>query len=148
MKESTDKLITLVGLGVALLATVFAILFALNIQNESMFDITYWILICMVAVSICAILVFLFVKLAKQFKEEPGYWKKFLLILVLIVVACAASFLLAKGDDVSPAMLDKFEISLGTSKLIGAACILVYILVIAAACAIIYTECAKALKKK
>lgn len=148
MKETTDKLITWVGMGIALLATVFAIVFALNTGNDTMFDVTYWILICFVAVSLCAIVVFLIVKLANKFKDEKGYWKKFLLLVGVVVVALLASYMLAKGNDVSPALMEKFNISDGTSKLIGAACILVYILVIAAACAILYTECAKAFKKK
>ena len=66
----------------------------------------------------------------------------------VIVVACVIAFVLAKGTDVSPALMEKNDITEGTSKLIGAACILVYILVIAAAVSIIYSECSKALKKK
>ena len=135
-------------LGVALLASVFAIVFALNTQNEAMFGIAYWIIFCLVVVSIAAILVFLCIKLAKRFKEEPGYWKKFLLLVVLVVVACLAAYLLSTGNDVKAALLEKNNMTEGTSKLIGAACILVYILVIGAACSILYTECAKLFKKK
>lgn len=135
-------------LGVALLASVFAIVFALNTQNEAMFGIAYWIIFCLVVVSIAAILVFLCVKLAKRFKEEPGYWKKFLLLVVLVVVACLAAYLLSTGNDVKAALLEKNNMTEGTSKLIGAACILVYFLVIGAACSILYTECAKLFKKK
>ena len=63
-------------------------------------------------------------------------------------MACLAAFLLAKGNDVTPALMEKFNVTEGTSKLIGAACILVYILVIGAAGCIVYAEVAKSLKKK
>jgi magnesium-transporting ATPase (P-type) len=157
MKEKTDKLITWIGLGVALLATVLSILFAMSngdvkvleaVRNGGLFDATYWILIILIAISLIAIVWFLVVKLAHNFKENPGYIKKFLLMLGLIIVACLAAFLLSRGNDVSPALMEKNNITEGTSKLIGAACILVYILVIAAACSIIYVECSKAFKKK
>ena len=59
-----------------------------------------------------------------------------------------ASFLLAKGNDVSAVLLEKNGLSESASRLIGAACILVYILVIAAACSIVYVEVAKLSKKK
>ena len=96
---------------------------------------------------IVAIVVFLCVKLADRFKTVPGYAKKFCIILGVAIVACLAAFLLAKGNDVTPALMEKFDVTEGTSKLIGAACILVYILVIGAAGCIIYAEVAKSLKK-
>ena len=158
MKEKTDKLITFVGLGIALLCFVLAIVFAMNngsdvktladVQAGGLFDTIYWILVAMVAISIVAIVIFLCVKLADRFKSVPGYAKKFFIILGIAVVACVAAFLLAKGNDVTPALMEKSGTSEGTSKLIGAACILVYILVIGAAGCIIYAEVAKSLKKK
>ena len=157
MNEKTDKLITYVGLGIALLCTVLAIVFAMNNgdvkelsagRQGGLFDATYWILVCLVAVSIIAIVIFLFVKLANRFKTVPGYAKKFFIILGVAIVACVASFLLSSGNDVTPALMERFNVSEGTSKLIGAACILVYILVIGAACCIVYAEVSKSLKKK
>ena len=71
-----------------------------------------------------------------------------LLCTVLAIVACLAAFLLAKGNDVTPALMEKQNVTEGTSKLIGAACILVYILVIGAAGCIVYSEVAKSFKKK
>jgi hypothetical protein len=62
-------------------------------------------------------------------------------------VVLAVSYLLAKGNDVTPALMEKFNVTEGTSKLIGAACILVYILVIGSAASILYTEIAKLIKK-
>jgi len=158
MKETTDKIITFVVLGVALLCTVLAFLFAMSngsdvkaldmVQKGGLWDATYWILVCLVAVSIIAILVFLCVKLADRFKNVPGYAKKFFIILGVAIVVCLAAFLLAKGNDVTPALMEKNNISESTSKLIGAACIMVYILVAGAACCIVYAEVAKSLKKK
>ena len=63
------------------------------------------------------------------------------------MVVCVLSYVLSSGTDVSPAVMEKFDISEGTSKLIGAACYMVYILVIAAAVSIIYTAIAKSFKK-
>lgn len=156
MKETTRKLITWLGLGIALLCSVLMVVFAMQngdvkdlsaVKANGLFDATFWILICLVAVSLIAILVFLCIKLAANFKQQKGYAGKFLMLVGIVVVVCLASFLLSKGNDVSPAIMDKFDISNGTSKLIGAACIMVYILVIAAAVSIVYTEIAKSLKK-
>lgn len=149
MKEKTDKILTLALLGLGVLATVFAIIFALDIEKFSgMFDIAYWLMLILVVVSIAAILVFLIKKLGDRFKSEPGYLKKFLILIGIIVVVCLASFLLAKGNDVSAVLLEKNNLSESASKLIGACCIMVYILVIAAAAAIVYVEVAKLSKKK
>ncbi|MBO4752257.1 MAG: hypothetical protein J5526_05870 [Bacteroidales bacterium] len=151
MKEKTDKILTLVLLGVSLITAVFAVIFALQSDSKhlmdgirelgnnfsGMFDVAYWILVILLAIAICAIVVFLVKKLALRFKEEPGYLKKFLLLIAIIVVLLVVSFLLAKGGDVD---LVKYDITEGTSKLIGAACIMVYIIVIGAALAILVTE--------
>ena len=151
MKEKTDKILTLVLLGVSLITAVFAVIFALQSDSKhlmdgirelgnnfsGMFDVAYWILVILLAIAICAIVVFLVKKLALRFKEEPGYLKKFLLLIAIIVGLLVVSFLLAKGGDVD---LVKYDITEGTSKLIGAACIMVYIIVIGAALAILVTE--------
>ena len=157
MKQATDKIITLAGLGVALLCTVLSILFAMNngdvkvleaVKNGGLFDATFYILLCLVIFSIAAIVFFLVIKLAKRFAEDKGYWKKFLGLVAIIVVVLVVAFVLSKGGDVNLALMEKHNITEGTSKLIGAACIVVYILVIAAACSILYSEVAKSLKKK
>lgn len=156
MKEKTDKLITLLGLGIAVVCTVLAIVFAMNnggvkelaaVQANGLFDAVYWILICFVAVAIAAIVFFLVVRLAGKFKEEPGYIKKFLILVAIVVAVVVISYLLSKGNDVTPALMEKNNISESTSKLIGAACWMVYILVIGAAASILYTEVAKLFKK-
>ncbi len=156
MKEKTDKLITLLGLGIAVVCTVLTIVFAMNngdvkelsaVRANGLFDATYWILVCFVVLSIAAIVFFLVVKLANRFKEEPGYLKKFLVLVGIVVAVLVVSYLLSKGNDVTPALMEKNDINEQTSKLIGAACWMVYILVIGAAASILYTEIAKLFKK-
>ncbi|MBR1798485.1 MAG: hypothetical protein IJ761_01105 [Bacteroidales bacterium] len=157
MKEKTDKIITWLALGVALIATVFSIVFAMNnggvkdlnaVQQGSMFDITYIILLCIIAISIIAILLFLVVKLVNRFRLQPGYWKKFLLIVAVVAAVCVLAIVFTTGDDVKAALLEKYNVSVNTSYWIGAACYLVYIEVILAALAIIFTEVLTSLKKK
>ena len=156
MKEKTDKLITLLGLGIAVVCTVLTIVFAMNngdvkelsaVRANGLFDATYWILVCFVVLSIAAIVFFLVVKLANRFKEEPGYLKKFLILVGIVAVVLVVSYLLSKGNDVTLALMEKNDINEQTSKLLGAACWMVYILVIGAAASILYTEIAKLFKK-
>ena len=158
MKKATDRIITWAGLGVAIICTILSILFAMNnggvkvleaVRNGGLFDATFWILLCLIVFSLAAIIFFVVIKLAKRFAEDKGYWKKFLGLVAIIVVVLAAAFVLAKGNDVSLALMEKQNITEATSKLIGAACIVVYILVGAAACSILYVEViAKSFKKK
>ena len=141
MKEKTDKILTLALLGLAIIATVFAFVFALNtVNNSGMFDIAFWMLAIFIAIALCAIIVFLIKKLASRFKDEPGYLKKFLVLVGVILAVLVVSFLLSRGNDVNPALLDKHDLTEGASKFIGAACILVYIIVIGAALSIVVTE--------
>jgi uncharacterized PurR-regulated membrane protein YhhQ (DUF165 family) len=156
MKESTRKLITWAGIIIAGICTVLSIVFAMNngdvkelsaVQANGLFDATFYILLCLIAVSVIAIVVFLCIGLGKKFSEDKGYWKKFLGIVAAIVVVCVLAFVLSKGNDVSPALMEKHDVTEATSKLIGAACYMVYILVIVAAVAIVYTAIAKSFKK-
>ena len=156
MKEKTDKLITWCGLGIAALCTVLTILFAIQnggvkelsaVKANGLFDATFWILIAFVAISIIAILFFLVKKLAGKFASEKGYAAKFLILVGIVVAVVVVSYLLSSGNDINEAMMDKFNVTTGTSKLIGAACIMVYIMVIGAALSILATEIAKSLKK-
>ncbi|MCR5444643.1 MAG: hypothetical protein K6E96_03025 [Bacteroidales bacterium] len=156
MKEKTDKLITLLGLGIAVVCAILTIVFAMNnggvkelsaVKANGLFDATYWILVCFIAISIVAIVFFLVVKLANRFKEEPGYLKRFLILVGIVIAVVVVSYLLSKGNDVTLALMEKNNITEGTSKLIGAACWIVYIMVIGAAASILYTEIAKLFKK-
>ncbi len=171
MKEKTAKIITLAGLGIAVLSTVLAIMFALKVpstvknlldltmyETESgesvsfFFDLTYWILIALVAVSVAAILFFLILKLVNRFTSEKGYLFKFLIILGICIVVVVISYVLSTGNDVNDAKLalidDNKETAIGISKFIGAACYMVYILVFGAAACILYSEIVKSIKKK
>ena len=144
------------GIGVGILCAVLTIIFAINnggvkelsaVKAGGLFDATFWILVCLIGISLAAILIFLCVKLAKNFKEQPGYWKKFLGLVLAVVVVCVVAYLLSSGTDVNQALMEKHNVTEGTSKLIGAACYIVYILVAAAAVAIVGTEIAKSFKK-
>ena len=158
MKEKTDKLITYVGMGVALLCTLLAIIFAMNngkdvktladVHQGGLFDSTFWVLTILVVIALGAIVLFLIKKLANRFKEEKGYAKRFLIILGVLVVVCILALLLAMGNDITPAMMDKYNTTESASRLIGAACNLVYFCVIAAVVMIAYVEVAKLNKKK
>ena len=93
MKESTRKLITWAGIIIAGICTVLSIVFAMNngdvkelsaVQANGLFDATFYILLCLIAVSVIAIVVFLCIGLGKKFSEDKGYWKKFLGIVAAI----------------------------------------------------------------
>ena len=157
MKESTRKLLTLVLLGIALVCTVLTIAFAISnggvkelaaVKQNGLFDATYWLLVCFVVLAIIAIVVFLCTKLAAKFKNEKGYAGKFLMLVGIVAAVVVVSYLLSKGNDVTLALMEKNNITESTSKLIGAACWIVYILVFGAAASIIYSEVAKLFKKK
>ncbi len=148
MQEKSKKMITLLMLGLAVIASILAIVFAMNQNNEGMYWAAYWVTLVMVVISIIGILGFALMKLIKNFKENPKQAKKTLLIFAIAIVAVVVSFLLATGTDVSQALLDKNNLTVGTSRWIGAAVVLVYIMVIAAALAIVYVECSKLFKKK
>lgn len=156
MKESTRKLITFIGLGIAILATILSIVFAMNnggvkelsaVKANGLFDATFYILLALICISLVAIVVFLVKKLAANFRQTKGYAVKFFVLVGAVVAVCLVAFLLSKGADVSPALMEKHNVTEGSSKLIGAACIIVYILVVGAAVAIVYSEIAKSLKK-
>ena len=148
MQEKTKKIFIIVMLVLAVIASALAIVFAVNPASEGTFWAAYWITFVMIILAIAGILVFACVKFAKSFKENPKQARKTLLTFAIAIVVVLVSFLLAKGNDVSQLLLDKNNLTVGTSKWIGAACIMVYILVGAAALAILYVECSKLFKKK
>ena len=144
MKEKTDKLLTLVMLLLGVLCAVFAFFFAIdNIKFTGMFDIVFWVLVALIAVSVIAMIYFLFKRIVTN-----GKLVKFLIGCAAIAAVIIVLFLLSKGADVSDAMLERNGVTQATSKWIGAACYAVYLLVIGAACAIVYVEVAKSFKKK
>lgn len=145
MKEKTDKIMTLALLGLAIVMTAIAFVFALNTGNGGMFDLAFWLLVAMMVFAIGAIVLFLVKKLAERFKTEKGYLKKFLILIGIVVVLLVVSYALATGNDVD---IIKYGIAESTSKLIGAVCILVYILCIGAVAAIVVVECLPKTNKK
>lgn len=157
MKEKSDKILTLVMLGVALLATVFAVLFAIDnggkdslegLVRPGTFDFAYIILMCLVGAAILGIVCFLVIKLVNRFMSDSKYWIKFVTVLAICVAVVVVSFLLSSGSDVPAEFLEKNETSEGVSKLIGTACIMVYILAAGSIISILFTEVAKTFKKR
>lgn len=162
MKEKTRKLVMWICLLSAVLGGFFAVLHASGSKSDhvlegmkevgnpmsGMYDIAYIITAAIMVVAVCSILIFVVRQLINNFKEDPKKAKKSLISLGLMVAVVLISFLLAKGNDISQTMLDKNGLSLGASRWIGAACIMVYIMLIAAVGVIIYAEVSKALKKK
>ena len=131
---------------VGVLCAVFAFFFALKVEtnpNSGLWDIVFFVLVAMIAVSVIAAIIFMFKSLA-----EKGKLVKFFIGLIAIVAIIFVLYLLSSGTDISASMLDKYGATQTTSKWIGAFCYIVYILVIGAACAILYTEIAKSFKKK
>ena len=144
MKEKTDNLLTLVMLLLGVLCAVFAFIFAIDTTKfTGMFDIVYWVLAALIIVSVIAIVYFLFKRIIAN-----GNLVKFLIGCAAIVAVIVVLFLLSKGTDVSEAFLERNNVTQAISKWIGAACYAVYLLVIGAACAIVYVEVAKSFKKK
>lgn len=149
MKEKSKKLVTFICLGLAVLATVMAIVFALDTEkNSGLYNIAYGITFGFVVLTIAAIVIFVLMQFLRTFKDDKKKAIKTLIVLGIAIVVCLVSYLLATGNDVSNVLLEKNQLTQATSKWIGAACILVYILVVAAAVAIIYVEASKSLKKK
>ena len=149
MKEKTDKILTLGALGLAIVMAIIAIIFAINAGNgvikDGFFDTTFWLLVCIMIFSIGAILYFFVKKLINRFKTEKGYLKKFLMIVGIVIVLAVISFLIAPSNDVD---LIKYDITAGTSKLIGTVCIFCYILGVGAVLAIAVAECLPKTNKK
>lgn len=140
MKEKTDKLITIVCLCLAIIGSIFAVLFALN-GSSAFFDTAFWMLIAFIGVSGCAMIYFLVKRIIKG--KGWGFLIGFGLLVVLVLVA----YLISTGSDLSSVFLAKNGATEGTSKLVGAACITTYVLCILAILAIVYVEVAKLFKK-
>ena len=149
-------------LAVAVIATVVTVLFAMpngnlideyekeyvnHIQGEGYYNILYVLLLCLIGVSVLAMLAFWVLNQVEKFMSDSKYWIKFLVVISICVVVCVVSFLLSSGDDIAIEFLQKFEVTPGISRLIGAACIMCYFLVAGACVSMIYTWIAKIFKK-
>lgn len=148
MQEKTKKIVTILMLLLALIGSAFAVAFAMKQESNGLFWAAYWLTLVMAVVSLAFILWFACVKLAKNFKENPKAAKKTLIMFGLIVVVAVVSFLLASSTDVSQTTMDKYNVTEGASKWVGTGMNITYVLIFAAAIAIIYVECAKFFKKK
>lgn len=162
MKEKTRKLIQWIFLGLAVLGGIFAIFHATGSESDhvlegmteagnplsSLYDIAYYLLIVIMLVAIVSILFFVFRQFISNFKDDPKKARRSLFSVGLMILVVIISFIFAKGTDVSQAMLDKNNLTVGVSKWIGAACFMVYIMVVVAILTIVYTELNKMFKKK
>ncbi len=142
MQEKSNKIILFAVLAVAIIASVFAVLFAAN-GKGGMFDVASVIVYCLVGIAIVAALA-TFVKLLWTNKKS---FFKTLIVAAILCVIFAIAWILSSGTDVSATMLEKFDITESGSKLVGAACISVYILFFASILSIVYVEVAKLIKK-
>ena len=150
-------------LAIAVIAGVFAVLFAANMPDKDnltpdayeqamnsinpLFSTAAYILYIIILVAVVAILIFALWQLLKNFKDDRKKAIKTVLIIVVMLVVFLVSWLIARGDDVPAKLLAKAQMGEGSSKLVGAACISVYILFFASLLSIIYAEVTKLLKK-
>ncbi len=147
MQEKTKKIILLAVLAIAIIAGVFAVLFATNQTNDALFSVAAYIMYAIIFIAIVAILLFALVQLGKNFKDNPKKAYKTVAIIVALGIVFLISWLVSSGADVSETMLEKFDLTQRGSKLVGAACVSVYILFFASLLSIVYVEVAKLLKK-
>lgn len=143
MLEKTRKLITWICLAVAVLGSVCAIIFAMT-ESSALYGVAYGILLAALVLAVLFILGFAATALVKSGKQGIMNALK---VLGIVVAVLLVAFLLSKGDDVNPILLEKTGLSNGASKLIGAGAITVYILVFGAFLSIVYVEVSKAFKK-
>lgn len=147
MQEKSKKITLLALLGIAIIAGVFAVLFAMNQGSAGLFNAASGIVYALVFVALAAILIFALVQLIKNFKDDRKKAIKTVAIIVLMLVIFLISWLVASDKDVPEALLAKKDLTPSGSKLVGAACISVYILFFASLISIVYVEVAKLIKK-
>lgn len=147
-----------VALILAVVGGVFAIVYSFGAdKNHAMegmhelgnsmsglYDIAYFIVVAMIFVAVAAMIIFL----VRNLLHDKRMARRWIIGLGLLVVAFVVAYFISPADNVSHVLLEKNSLSAGTSKAIGAAIITVYVLVIAAVCAIVYTSVAKSIKKK
>ena len=111
--------------------------------SNTMFNIASTVLYILVAIAILAALV-TFVKLLWTKRQS---FVKTLLVAIILCVIFFIAWLISSGSDIPTTMLERFDMTQSGSKLVGAACISVYILFFASLLSIIYVEVAKLFKK-
>lgn len=122
--------------------------YAPHIGGNGIYNTFFVILICMIGLSLVAMLVFWVLSQANKFMNDSKYWIKFLCVLAICAIVLVLSFALSSGNDVSEEFLKKYELDPDLSRPIGAICILCYILAAGAILSILGTEIAKLFKKK
>ena len=139
---------------IAIIAGVFAVLFALSkdpvteTYNETLFSVAAYIMYAIIFIAIVAILLFALVQLIKNFKDDPKKAYKTVAIIAILIVVFVVAWLLAGSNcDVAPTKLEKSGLTATGCRLVGAACISVYILFFASLASIVYVELAKFFKK-
>lgn len=164
MKEKTRKIIQWVLLALGVIGGVMAVLHATGSDSKhvlaagtmqeldnnfsGMYDLAYFLLIGFIAITLIAIVFFVVKSFIENFKTDSKKALGSLLGIGLLVVVVVVSYFLAKGDDVSAVLLQKNNLTATGSKMVGAACIMVYIIFIASCAAIIFAEVAGAIKKR
>ncbi|MDY5968803.1 MAG: hypothetical protein SPJ13_02130 [Bacteroidales bacterium] len=158
MKEKTRKLIQWIGLILAVIGGAFAIAYSFGADKDhvmegmhevgnslsGLYDIAYVIVVAMIMVAVAAMIIFL----VRNLINNKRMARRWILGLGLLVITFVVAYFVSPADNISQVMLEKNNLSVGTSKAIGAAIITVYVLAIAAVCAIVFTSMAKSFKKK
>ena len=141
MQESTRKIMMWCSLGVAVIVSILAVLFAANQESFGWaFDVAFWVLICYVALSL---IIWLFYGIL-SLKDKP---KKTIIFAGAIVVVLVAAVLLTLGDTMPQEMLLRYETSEKTAKLIAIACYTTYFVVIGALVMLLWSVISKSFKK-
>ena len=121
--------------------------YADHIGGNGFYNTFYMILFILIAVSLVAMLVFWVLRQVEKFTSDGKYWIKFLSVIAICAVVVVISFVFSSGTDIDPAFLEKHKSSSQISKLVGAACILSFILIVGAIVSILATEVTKKIKK-
>lgn len=164
MKEKTRKIFQWVLLALGVIGGVLAVLHATGSDSKhvlapgsmqemensfsGMYDLAYFLLIGFIAIAILSIIFFVVKGFIESFKNDSKKALGSLLGIGLLVLVVVISYFLAKGDDVSQVLLQKNNLTATGSKMVGAACIMVYIIFIASCAAIVYAEVVSAIKKR
>ncbi len=112
-------------------------------MENTLINIGMYITYILAVVAIAAMLFFSLMHIFADLKKQ----KTTLIGLGALVVIFIISYIIASGTDVPQELFDKVGLSSGTSKLIGASLIPVYILGVLSVLAIIYSEVSRAFKK-
>lgn len=143
MKESLRKLTLWVALVVAIIGSLCTVFFALNQEKfDGLYNLAYGIILAFVAICLLAMVYFVVVRIVK------GKGKGLLIGMGLVIVVCVVGYLLSSGTDISQTFLEKNAATESTSKIVGAGCIITYVMIAVSVLAIIYVECAQLFKKK